>query len=153
MFASSGARRRGDRGFTIIELLAVVTIMGLLGALVVGLSRFASEKSAEAKVRADLELLRNAIEEYRIQRAGYPRIDGEDIFQPMIPPADPAVQPPPSAGAMPRFTYDLLQIDRSLNFVDPWQTNYFYRVSGDRLRFEVRSAGSDRQIGTTHDIY
>lgn len=153
MYASSGARRRGECGFTIVELLAVISIIALLGALVVGLSRFASEKSAEAKVRADLELLRNAIEEYRIQRAAYPLIQGADTYQRMIPPSDPDVAPPQSDGPMVRFTYDLLQIDRSLNFIDPWRTNYFYRVTPDRLRFEVRSSGSDRQIGTQYDVY
>ena len=136
-------------GFTIIELLAVVTIIALLGALVVGLARFASEKSAEAQVRADLEKLKSAIEEHRLQTAGYPTFNPVGNFHPMVEPPDPF---PGTPTPMERFTKALEDIDPELNFTDPWRTNYFYRAR-DAFRFEVRSAGQDRIVENEDDIY
>lgn len=60
------------RAFTLIELLVVVTIIGILAALVLGVSSYAVQKSDRARAVADLERIKSALEEYRIAYGTYP---------------------------------------------------------------------------------
>jgi len=60
------------RGFTLIELLVVISIIGVLASLTVGLSAVASRKSKESRVRADLDRLVTAIENYKAALGMYP---------------------------------------------------------------------------------
>ena len=63
-------RRYG--GFTLIELLVVMSIVALLVAIV-GPKYFSSiDRAKEAALKADLTLLREAIDKYQGDRAGYP---------------------------------------------------------------------------------
>ena len=60
------------RGFTLVELLMVITIIGILAALVVGLMAVATKKSRESQVRAMLSELVTAIEAYKTRMGHYP---------------------------------------------------------------------------------
>jgi prepilin-type N-terminal cleavage/methylation domain-containing protein len=61
-----------DRAFTLIELLAVIAIIGVLAALIVGGAGLAKVKGAESRVRAELERLTTAIESYKAAVGYYP---------------------------------------------------------------------------------
>src|ERR1700741_5204396 len=56
--------RSGRAGFTLIELIVVVTIIGILAAVAVSNVRFAQEKAREAALRDDLFEMRKAIDNY-----------------------------------------------------------------------------------------
>jgi len=61
-----------QRGFTLIELLVVVTIIGLLAALAVVNVRHAQRKAAENVLRANLALMRKAIDDYYADKQHFP---------------------------------------------------------------------------------
>jgi len=63
-------RRR--TGMTLLELLAVVTIIVLLAGLVLGLAGYAQRRGGRSRARAEISILENAIEEYRTDTGGYP---------------------------------------------------------------------------------
>lgn len=65
-------------GFTLVELLGVVMIIGILVAGVLGLTGLAAKKSDIAKTRATLEQIRNGLEEYRIANGSYPANEIDD---------------------------------------------------------------------------
>jgi general secretion pathway protein G len=70
--AEPGDARSGDRGFTLVELLIVVVILALLGAIVVfALSSYTSA-AATASCESDLKTAQVAVLAYRAQMGNYP---------------------------------------------------------------------------------
>lgn len=63
--------RRGQ-AFTLMELLAVVTIIGVLAALVIGVAGYAQRKAAISRAQAEIAELSRAIEAYRLDFGQYP---------------------------------------------------------------------------------
>lgn len=61
-----------EKGFTLIEILVVATIIGLLSALAIANFSTANKSSRDAKRKADLEQVRTALEIYRSQVGYYP---------------------------------------------------------------------------------
>jgi prepilin-type N-terminal cleavage/methylation domain-containing protein len=59
-------------GFTLIEMLVVISIIGVLAAMTVGVSRLASEKMRRSRVTAELQSLVMAIDAYKVKFGIYP---------------------------------------------------------------------------------
>ncbi|HJO53998.1 MAG TPA: prepilin-type N-terminal cleavage/methylation domain-containing protein, partial [Verrucomicrobiota bacterium] len=68
----------GRRGFTLVELLVVIVIIGILASLVVGLSGTASRKMRESRTRAELTAIGTAIESYKAKFGHYPPCNPKD---------------------------------------------------------------------------
>jgi len=64
--------RRSIAAFTLIELMAVITIIVILAGLVVGGLAFVAERQAKEKARVQIALLSKAIEEYKLDMGKYP---------------------------------------------------------------------------------
>jgi len=79
--------------FTLIELLAVISIIGILAGLLVGLAPQAAARMKESRTRAELENLVTAIESYKAKHGVYPpdNVTGRDSFGTPI--VNPVVNP------------------------------------------------------------
>ncbi len=64
--------RRRAAGFTLIELMAVITIIVILAGLVVGGMGFVNERQAKEKTKVQLALITKALEEYKLDFGTYP---------------------------------------------------------------------------------
>lgn len=64
--------RRHPAAFTLIELMAVVTIIVILAGIVVGGLGFVNEKQAREKAKVQIGMLERAIEEYKMDMGAYP---------------------------------------------------------------------------------
>ena len=64
--------RPGSSGFTLIELMAVITIIVILAGLVVGGLGFVNDRQAKEKAKVQIALLSKAIEEYKLDNGVYP---------------------------------------------------------------------------------
>jgi general secretion pathway protein G len=64
--------RTNKHGFTLVEILIVVVILGILAAIVIPQFSNASQEASVNRVRADLQTMRSQIELYKIQHLGTP---------------------------------------------------------------------------------
>ena len=66
---------RPRRGFTLVELLAVITIIIILASVVIGGMGLVKERQARSTAKIQLGLITNALEEYKLDNGSYPMGD------------------------------------------------------------------------------
>ena len=124
--------RRGERGFTFFEILVVVTIIGLLAALVGPriLHRISGAKQSAAK--AQIELFGSALDTFRLDTGRYPTTE-EGLA---------ALREKPSGVENWYGPYLPKEIP-----VDPWRNPYVYKCPGDHGDYDIISYGADKVEG------
>ena len=68
---------RKKSAFTLVEIMVVVAIIAILVGMVLGTAGYATRKSDHSKAVADMEKIKNGLEEYRLQYGRYP--DNTDL--------------------------------------------------------------------------
>ena len=122
------------RGFTLLELLVVMAIIGLLAGYV-GPRYFAQIGKSEVKAaRAQIDALEKALDQYRLDTGHYPSQD-QGLAAITKKPAN-----------EPRWDGPYLKKDLPL---DPWGRAFIYKIPGERGEFELVSLGKDGAAGGT----
>lgn len=129
----SCSRRRGEGGFTLVEILVVLVILGLLGALVGPrvLGYLSSAKSDTARLQIDG--MKQALDLYRLDTGSYPPT-GDGLAALIAAP-----------GGVRGWNGPYL--DASGIPLDPWGNVYDYKSPGDHGDFDLASWGSDGVAG------
>jgi general secretion pathway protein G len=65
-------QRKGKAAFTLIELMAVITIIVILAGLVVGGMGFVTDRQAKEKAKVQIALMSKALEDYKLDNGAYP---------------------------------------------------------------------------------
>ena len=138
-------KKRRKNGFTLVELMVVIVIIGLLGTVVVINVLPSLDKANATKAQTDIATLEQALEMYRLDNMNYPAAgDGLQAL----------VSPPAGLGQPARYRQG--GYIRSLPN-DPWGRPYQYQVPGrDGSAFNVFSLGADGTPGgegEAADIY
>lgn len=127
-----------QRGFTLIEVMVVVVILGILAAIVVPRIMDRPDEARITKARQDIRALESALNLYRLDNYTYPTTDQglEALTQKPVP------EPPrwKEGGYVDRLP------------MDPWQRPYQYLSPGSRGAIDIYSMGPDGQPGTDDDI-
>lgn len=138
--APAGARRSASRGFTLLEILVVLAILGLLvGVLVRNVTGNLDRGSQDAARLFVATTLQAPLVEYRIHTGDYPTTaEGLQAL----------VTRPQNRGDRWRGPY-VKNIP-----LDPWGEPYMYRYPGTRNTdsYDIFSKGPDRTEGTADDI-
>lgn len=120
------------RGFTLLELLVVMVIIGLLAGYVA--PRYFSQvgKSEVKAARAQIDAFEKALEAYRLDIGRYPSTEqGLDALVKQ-PPGEKRWQGPYLKKAVP---------------LDPWHAPYVYKQPGDHGEYDILSFGHDGKPG------
>lgn len=125
-------RRAGQRGFTLIEMLIVMVILGLLAALV-GPRMFGKVgKSRQKAAKAQISLFETAMDAYRLDVGRYPTTDmGMEALRTQ----------PQDVGK-----WDGPYLPKDIP-MDPWGNAYEYRSPSDHGDYEIISRGADGNVG------
>jgi type II secretory pathway pseudopilin PulG len=94
--------------------MTVIAIIGVLAGLVLGIAGYATKKADRSRAQADMETIKNALEEYRVACGRYPST----------------------------LTTQLVNYVPDVKFSDPWGRNYQYSNSGS-FAYTIWSKGPD----------
>lgn len=127
------AAARQARGFTLLELLVVIVIIGLLAAYV-GPKYFAQLGKSEVTVaKAQIEAFEKSLDTYRLDVGRYPTTE-EGLAALLV--------APPAAGTRWNGPYLKKAVP-----LDPWGHAYQYRAPGSKGEYDIVSMGKDGQPG------
>lgn len=117
-----GLRWDHEDGFTLVEMMVVIVIIGLLATVVIINVMPATDRAARTRVQADLATLEQAIEMYRLESMRYPTTqEGLNAL-------------------VPRYVRRLPN--------DPWNNPYVYTTPGpEGSQFRIASLGADGREG------
>jgi len=124
-----------ERGFTLVELMVVIVIIGLLATIVMINVLPSQDKAMVTKARADIATLEQAMEMYRLDNLTYPGA-GAGL--------NALVAAPPGLAQAERY--------RSGGYIrslpeDPWGRPYQLAVPGKAGPFDIYSLGADGAPG------
>jgi type II secretion system protein G len=74
--------RKNRRGFTLIEILIVVVILGILASIVVPQFSNASQEATASSIRSQLQTIRGQVELFRVRNAGALPTSFDDLIMP-----------------------------------------------------------------------
>ncbi len=122
-------RRYRQDGFTLIEIMVVILILGLLATIVVQSLRGAADKAKRTKAQADVAEFKTALDRYYLDNGSYPTTD--QGLQALV--------SAPTTGRTPANYETGGYIQRLPK--DPWGTPYLYQSDGNS--YVLKSFGAD----------
>ena len=121
-----------EQGFTLLEIMVVVVIIGLLAALVVPRYMGQVDTANVNRAKGDIRGIETALNLYRLENFRYPSTS--EGLQALV--------TNPGESVAPNWRQQLPRMP-----LDPWDQPYQYASPGQRGEFDVFSFGADRQEG------
>lgn len=135
LLSSFPSRRRRGAGFTFLEIMMVVVIIGILAAVVAPRLVGRTKKAKEAATKLSLQGIQNAIKQYEMDMGSFPK-KLTDLYEEQDKP------------------WDGPYIDDGSKLTDAFGEEFVYKSPGDHNKrgFDLASKGDDKQENTEDDI-
>jgi len=135
-----GGRRARQQGFSLIEIMVVVVIIGILAALIVPRLMDRPDQARVVAARQDIAALMQALKLFKLDNGRYP--SAEQGLQALV--SKPEIAPIPNGYRADGYIRRLPQ--------DPWGSDYLMVSPGEHGAVDVFSAGPDGEANTADDI-
>ncbi len=136
--AIRGCLRRVDcKGFTLIELMVVIVILGILAGLIVPRIMGRPDEAKQLKAKMQIQSLETALKLYRLDTGLYP-----DTEQGLI-----ALVEQPDTGDVPKKWREGGYLEKGKVPKDPWGNDFVYLSPGVNGEYDIISYGADGVAG------
>jgi len=134
------SNNRKQAGFTLLEIMVVIVILGILASMVLPNLLGNKEKAERQKVVSDITTLESAMDMYKLDNSRFPTTDqGLDALV-----SKPEIDPQPRDYREDGYIKRLPQ--------DPWGNDYLLLSPGENGKYDLFSPGLDGEEGTEDDI-
>jgi len=132
--------RQTQRGFTLLEIMVVIVILGLLASFIIPNLMGNKDKADRQKAISDITALENALDMYRLDNSRYPTNE-QGLKSLVVKPETPPIpRNYPDGGYLRRLPQD------------PWGNEYQLRNPGQVNKIDIVSAGPDGEFNSDDDI-
>ena len=125
------------RGFTLIEIMVVMVILGILAGLIIPRIMGRPEEARRTKARIQIESIETALKLYKLDNGSYPTT--EQGLQALV--------EPPSVGKLANAWREGGYLEKGKVPKDPWDNEYVYLCPGIHGDFDLVSYGADGETG------
>ncbi|MBD1391108.1 type II secretion system major pseudopilin GspG [Neiella sp. HB171785] len=132
---NSQTKRHKQSGFTLLEVMVVIVILGIMASMVVPRLLDSTEKAATQKAVSDIAKLEELLDMYKLDNHRYPTT--EQGLEALI--AEPSVDPAPRN--YPKNGY-VRRLEK-----DPWGNDYLYLSPGENGEIDIYTLGADGEEG------
>ena len=132
---------RDRRGFTLIELMVVIVILGILAGLIVPRIMGRPEQAKRLKARMQIESISTALKLYKLDNGAYPST--EQGLQALV--------EPPSSGNIPQNWRKGGYLEKGKVPKDPWGNDFIYLSPGIHDDYDLIAYGADGASGGEDD--
>ncbi len=133
MNTTSEKLRVSQAGFTLIELMVVIVILGILAGLIIPRIMGRPEEAKQLKAKIQIESLETALKLYKLDNGTYP--DTEQGLQALV--------EKPESGLLPKKWREGGYLEKGRLPKDPWGNDFVYLSPGVHDDYDITSFGAD----------
>ncbi len=133
MNTTSEKLRVSQAGFTLIELMVVIVILGILAGLIIPRIMGRPEEAKQLKAKIQIESLETALKLYKLDNGMYP--DTEQGLQALV--------EKPESGLLPKKWREGGYLEKGRIPKDPWGNEFVYLSPGVHDDYDITSFGAD----------
>ncbi|OPY10469.1 type II secretion system major pseudopilin GspG [Syntrophus buswellii] len=130
-------KRKNCSGFTLIELMVVLVILGILAGLIAPRMMGRTEEAKQVKTRLQMDSLEAALKLYKLDNGVYPST--EQGLQ--------ALAEPPTTGTLPKAWREGGYLEKKKVPLDGWGNAFVYIQPGTNGEYDLSSNGADGEPG------
>ena len=130
-------KKNTQAGFTLIELMVVIIILGVLAGLIIPRVMGRPDEARQAKAKIQIESIESALKLYKLDNGGYPTTE-QGLH---------ALVEAPTAGNLPKNWRQGGYLEKDKVPKDPWGNEFVYVSPGSHGDFDLSSLGKDGEPG------
>jgi general secretion pathway protein G len=129
--------RPNERGFTLIEIMVVIIILGILATYTAVKLTGQAEQARRTQAKVQIETFSTALALYKLDNGSYPSTD-QGLN---------ALVEAPTVGTLPRKWREGGYLEKRKIPLDPWKNEYIYLSPGIHGDYDISSYGNDNAQG------